>query len=325
MQEDNEYKKAYLREKRARDEVESLLEEKTRALYLANQTLERQLEQLKNQQAVLINNDRMATLGTLSSGVAHELNNPLAYVAGNLEALHYYVPVLLELIDTVKVSTQAQLTSDTLAMKLNDIYVSKNLGDLAEDLPELIDDTLHGCERIKTIVGDLMNFSRSNNDSFAKAPLKPIVEDTLRLLNGQLKGLELTIAVEEVPAILCKDGAIKQAIINLLANAKYAVEMSHKPHKAIEVLLALGHEENIVLSISDNGIGIDPDVIPRLFDPFFTTKPVGEGTGMGLAVTHAIVKEHQGKIEVQSQEGVGSQFTVSLPLALKREAEPQFP
>ncbi|MCG9758138.1 MULTISPECIES: sensor histidine kinase [Pseudoalteromonas] len=314
MSEDTDYKKAYLRERRARDEVESLLEEKTRALYLANQTLERQLEQLKNQQAVLINNERMATLGTLSAGVAHELNNPLAYVAGNLESLNFYISPILQLLETVKLLEQNDLRGGELETRLVDIYLKQRLDEIADDLPELIHDTLHGCERIKAIVNDLMNFSRSNNDSFSSASLKKIIEDTLRLLHGQLKGYELTVAIEDVPNISCKEGALKQAIINLLVNAKYAVDMSHKSHKSIEVLLALGKDQDIILSISDNGVGIDADVLPRLFDPFFTTKPVGEGTGMGLAVTQAIVKEHKGKIEVHSQEGVGSQFTISFPL-----------
>ncbi|KJZ04421.1 sensor histidine kinase [Pseudoalteromonas piscicida] len=314
MSEYNDYKKAYLRERRARDEVESLLEEKTRALYLANQTLERQLAQLKNQQAVLINNERMATLGTLSAGVAHELNNPLAYVAGNLESLNYYISPILQLLETVKLLERNELRGEQLEARLIDIYLRQRIDEITNDLPDLVHDTLHGCERIKTIVNDLMNFSRSNNDSFGRASLKSIVEDTLRLLHGQLKGYELTVAVEDVPNIYCKEGALKQAIINLLVNAKYAVDMSHKSHKSIEVLLAPGNDQDIILSVSDNGIGIDADVLPRLFDPFFTTKPVGEGTGMGLAVTHAIVKEHKGKIDVQSQEGVGSQFTISFPL-----------
>ncbi|GEK09611.1 two-component sensor histidine kinase [Pseudoalteromonas sp. McH1-7] len=312
MSDPNDYKKAYLREKQARDEVESLLEEKTRALYLANQTLERQLEQLKNQQAVLINNERMATLGSLSAGVAHELNNPLAYVRGNLESLNHYLPALQELLNLASMAGHTD-NDQMLSTQLKEAYVTQRLNDISEDLPDLINDTLHGCERIKIIVSDLMNFSRSNNDSFSSIALKPIVEDTLRLLSGQLKSYDLVIAIEDVAPILGKDGAIKQAIINLLANAKYAVDRDHKPHKTIEVLLAPGNDKEVILSISDNGIGIDPDIINRLFDPFFTTKPVGEGTGMGLAVTHAIIKEHRGSITVQSEEGIGSRFTITFP------------
>lgn len=316
---DNPYEVAYAREKRARLKAEQLLEDKARDLYLKNQKLEESYEKLKQQQALTMQNEKLATLGTLSAGVAHEINNPLAFVLSNLESLPVYKKAFLRLLkfnqDCVADSNIPQQFRDELELLIE----TEDLEFLGEDMSGLIDDTVEGIQRVKEIVQNLRSFSRTQGSDYVEADLLEGIKSTLKLLNAELKNsVTLKLDLQPLPNIICNPNQLNQVFLNLIMNAKHALVGSSKPVLSV----SSGVQDEIIhIRIADNGCGMPPEVVKEIFVPFYTTKPIGQGTGMGLAIAYGIIKEHGGKINVHSEEGRGSVFDIELPvLSGKRSA-----
>lgn len=307
---DNPYKAAFEREKKARLRAEQLLEDRTRELYIKNQELEHNYLQLKKQQALMLKNEKLATLGMLSAGIAHEINNPLAFVCSNVETLKIYQQSFAALYEHCL--SLSSLLEKEQTDALSQLIEDKDLAYILKDTPELIAETQEGLSRVSSIVGNLRSFSRSQPSDRCSADLVEGIHSTLKILTGELKNhVTVNLDLKPLPLIWCNPTELNQVFLNLILNAKHATIDSDNPtiHIATHV-----QESSIFITISDNGYGMSPEVIDQVFVPFFTTKPVGEGTGMGLAIVNGIIEDHNGRIKVTSQEGKGTTFNIELPI-----------
>jgi two-component system NtrC family sensor kinase len=292
----NPYYVAYLREKRARNEIEQLLEDSTRQLYEKNLLLQQQIEQIQQQQQSVIQQEKLATLGTLAAGVAHEVNNPLAFIVSNLETLNNYSHILLKALaqhENAHQQPQLQLIQD--------------------DLPDLFKETHQGLHRIKDIVHSLLFFARTDTDSVTAVDLQQAIEFSIKLLQPMLQQVSLTLDVHPVSHIQFVSNELNQLLLNILINAAQACETVTSRPSAITIRL-YPTDNHIVLQISDNGCGMSEDTLSKMFDAFYTTKPVGTGTGVGMSIVLQILKKHHCIIEVTSELDVGTQISIHFPL-----------
>jgi signal transduction histidine kinase len=227
----------------------------------------------------------MASVGTLAAGVAHEINNPLAYVSGNLS---YLRDVLL----------QERLTAEDVA-----------------DMREAAAEALEGTGRVRAIVQDLRTFSRSDEERFGPVEVHPVLEGALRLVRNELQHrAQLVRELSPVPTIQGNAVRLGQVVVNLLVNALQAFPERSPAGNRIRLATRAAEPGWVSVEVEDNGIGMEPEVQQHIFDPFFTTKPVGVGTGLGLAICHTIVEAMGGRIEVHSTPGQGSTFRLLLPV-----------
>jgi signal transduction histidine kinase len=304
------YKKAYEREKKARLKAEEILENKTRELFLKNQHLKETNNLLQQQQSIMLQNEKLATLGTLTAGMAHEINNPLAFVKSNFESLSKYHNAYAKLIAFIK--QESDNLPKAIQENLAELFEEEDIEFIQEDLPELMEDTAEGLARVRNIVANLRRFSRTQSAERSLANLNEGIESTLKLLHSELKsGVNLELNLQSIPDISCNPNELNQVFLNLIINAKQATK--DQAHPSIEVTSQV-LESQIVITIRDNGCGMSTDTQEKIFVPFFTTKAVGEGTGMGLAIAYGIIQDHHGEILVSSAEGQGTTFTVKLPI-----------
>ena len=304
---DNPYIKAYEREKRARLEAERQLEDSSRIIYKKNQALEDSYEKLKSQQALMLKQEKLATLGTLSAGVAHEINNPLAFVASNVSTLQSY----LQLYQHVQTLLETHYPGETMAPALRSYLETNDFEYINEDAGELLEDTLEGLKRVANIVQSLKNFAYDQPAKRQSADINEGIESTLKLLKLPLEHIEVEKHLAPLPNIDCNPSELNQVILNLLTNAADALDGRSQPKISIKTYL---NGSEILITISDNGCGMPESVVSNIFVPFFTTKDVGKGTGMGMSISYGIVESHGGSIEVISEEDKGSEFTIRLPV-----------
>jgi signal transduction histidine kinase len=253
----------------------------------------------------------MASLGQLAAGIAHELNNPVGFIYGNLDILNQCLDGLKELLNFYdSVQLTAEMNVQVQAIKTRIDYEAT-----LDDLSLIIGDCRDGAQRIRDIVQNLRTFSRLDEAEFKKSDIHEGIDSTLRLLSRYYsKGnINLIRDYGELPPIDTFSGQLNQVWMNLLVNAAQALD-----EKEGEVRITTRSNENsIIVEISDTGCGIPEETINRIFDPFYTTKPVGEGTGLGLSISFSIVERHQGTIAVASKLNQGTTFTVELPINIK--------
>lgn len=319
-----EYILALKRERKARKEAEALLESKSLELFrsnaelqMRNETLENLNKQLEAAQSQLLQSEKMASIGQLAAGVAHEINNPISFVTSNVRTLNKYADQLVELISHYK-SLHAELPSDNeLLLKVNAFHSEIDSDYLCEDVKSLINESMEGLDRVRQIVLDLRDFSRAGErDGWVMAKVEPGLDQTINIVWHELKyKAQLHRDYTGLSEIECQPAKLNQVFLNLLVNACHAINHDHG-----EIHVGTGQTEGWVwVEVRDNGCGIAPDKVGRIFDPFFTTKPLGQGTGLGLSLSYGIVKKHHGHIEVNSQVGEGTRFRVWLPA---RQPEP---
>jgi two-component system NtrC family sensor kinase len=264
---------------------------------------------LEEAQSQLLQSEKMASIGQLAAGVAHEINNPVGFVSSNLGSLRRYLEPLLKLVSlygTLDLSAQpAQLRT-----QLEQLQLLADLDFMQQDLPQLLTESEDGLSRVKKIVQDLKDFSRVDHADWQDADINQGLETTLNVVRHEVKyKAEVKVDFGPLPLVRCLAGQLNQVFMNLIVNAAQAVGQGGV------IRISSRHEDGFVLvSVQDNGCGIAPDLQRRVFDPFFTTKPVGQGTGLGLSLSFAIVKKHGGRIELESTPGVGSCFKVWLPV-----------
>ena len=286
----------------ARKRLEAETAEQLRALTLLN-------KRLQNAQTQLLQAEKMSAVGQLAAGVAHEINNPVGFVKSNLGTLREYLAQLLRLIGAYEASLVAN-PDHSLAQRLRDLATEIDYAYIVDDAPQLLQESLDGIERVKRIVADLKDFSRIGEAEWQPADLHQCIDSTLNVAASKLMHkADVLKDYGAVPPIRCMPFQLNQVFLSLLINAAQAI-----PERGI-IRIRSGREgESVWVEIEDSGSGIPADIQGRIFDPFFTTKPVGEGTGLGLAVAYGIVQSHDGEITVQSQEGVGTTFRVKLPI-----------
>ncbi|HEX8843581.1 MAG TPA: ATP-binding protein [Pyrinomonadaceae bacterium] len=272
--------------------------------------LEHRKSELERLQAQMVHNEKMASLGQLAAGVAHELNNPAGFILGNMDVLDECAQAVKRLLDFYETVKLAEAERAEAAAIKEEIDYAHTL----EDLRSIIADCRDGAGRIRDVVQNLRTFSRLDEAEFKKVDIHEGLDSTIRLLSRYYTSGHIHLHREyaELPSVDCYAGQLNQVWMNLLANAAQAVKGEG------EVRIKTRLEGKMVqVTVSDNGCGIAPEFMKRIFDPFFTTKPVGEGTGLGLSVTHSIIERHKGTISVESRPGEGTAFTVSIPVDVK--------
>ena len=313
MRRDIDYKQAYLREQSARLQAEQLIEDKSRVLLALNEELEKKVAALEHQQALFIHAEKMATLGTLSAGIAHEINNPLAYAMSNLESLQYTNQSVFKLLELSQKWVQGEVSEQEFRDQVVQMSEIQPFDIINQDIVELVDDSVEGLRRINQIVRNLLNFARPSDNEKILVDMTDGVNNALKLLNNQLKGVEVVAKFEPIPLTYCNLSAINQVVVNLLINAKHACEnlILKNGRIDIEVTFSTPH---IIIGVADNGCGMSEEVKGRIFDPFFTTKSVGKGTGMGMPLVYSMVSDHQGTIDISSHVNQGTYVRCLFPV-----------
>ncbi|MEL7357549.1 MAG: ATP-binding protein [Cyanobacteria bacterium J06560_6] len=272
--------------------------------------LETALKNLRETQSQLIQDEKMSSLGQLVAGVAHEINNPVSFICGNLKPAQHYAQDLLELLALYQ-QEYPQPTA-LIQAELDEL----NLDFLAEDFTKLLGSMAIGTQRIKEIVLSLRNFSRLDESEKKSVDIHEGLDSTLLILASPLRTIDFVKSYGDLPLLECLPGQLNQVFMNILTNAIAAVKS--RPNPQIQLKTALSASGAVTVEISDNGTGMTEDVQHRIFDPFYTTKPVGEGTGLGLSISHHIVVEkHQGKLSCCSNPGEGTTFTIEIPLVAR--------
>jgi signal transduction histidine kinase len=316
----------HLEEDRLR--LESRVQERTQELQQTNMALSEAVSELQKSQIQLIQSEKMSTLGQLVAGVAHEINNPVGFLAGNIQPALDYVKDLFGLIDLYQENFPEP--GEVIQKEIDAI----DLDYIREDLPKLIGSMKEGVIRIRDISTSLRTFSRADSSSPVAYNIHDGIDSTLMILKYRLKANETRPAIEVVkqygslPAVRCYAGQLNQVFMNLLANAIDALEESNQGRSfeeikaqpnCIWVKTELSNDsQSVVISIRDNGIGMTDEVKQKIFDHQFTSKAVGKGTGLGLAIARAIVVEtHAGTLEVNSTPGNGAEFAIAIPIKAK--------
>lgn len=284
-----------------------------------NLELEKTIEKLNQMQIQLIQSEKLASIGQLTAGVAHEINNPLGFVASNLNRFIEYFSDLAGVIDRYNLLVSADNTDKMLKEKIKEIREHEKTLDLdflKKDFNTLMAQTKDGVQRIKSLVDRLRGFAHLSTSGFTDIDVHTAIEDSIAMVWNELK---FKAAIKKdygsLPHIQANEGEIKQVLMNLLINSAQSIE------KNGEIRIKTGMEkENIIIQIIDNGCGISPENIKKIFDPFFTTKPIGTGTGLGLWICSVIIEKHNGKITVNSEKEKGTTMTVVLPIKQKEKS-----
>lgn len=286
-------------------QAEELLEKNT-ATISQNTQLEQALRELKATQSQMLQNEKMATVGQLAAGVAHEINNPTGFVTSNLASLKKYVQRLTDFLAQLQevVSSEKEEEIAKLRKKLK-------IDEISDDIPDLINESLEGTERIKKIVMSLKNFSRTDQEEYGPANINDCLESTLNVVWNELK-YKATVEKEygDLPLTTCYAQLLNQVFMNLLVNSAQAIK-----EQGVISIKTWCDDDNIFISISDTGAGMDEETLTHIFEPFYTSKEKDKGTGLGLSIAHDIItKKHQGRLCVESQKGQGTTFIIEIPM-----------
>lgn len=278
-------------------------------LRLVNQVAEG-AHALEQAQLQLLQSEKMAAMGQLAAGVAHEINNPISFVNSNMGTLETYLDDILFIVSAYE--RAEALTGNTKAFdEVREARLKCSYDFLKQDIINLVAESKEGIGRVRQIVKDLKDFSRIGDTDWQWTDIHQCIDSTLNIVRNELKyHCTVTRSYGPLPKIRCLASQLNQVLMNLLVNAGQAIEGQGE----ITITTLLDGEDAIKVLIEDSGKGIAPDAMPHIFEPFFTTKPVGKGTGLGLSLAWSIIERHRGKMEVASEPGLGATFTITLPI-----------
>ncbi len=266
--------------------------------------------QLLLSQSQMLQSEKMASIGQLAAGVAHEINNPMGFITSNLHTLQRYLDRLTDFM-ALQASALATHPDQKLQTEIAGQRKRMQIDHIKEDLQDLINESLSGGQRVSEIVQGLRSFSRTDQQQHEKASINDIISDTIKIVWNELK-YKATLAEDfgDLPLVPCFPHQLGQVIMNLLVNGAQAIDQQG------EITIRTSHQDDrVTIAISDTGSGIAPDKLTKIFDPFYTTKKIDKGTGLGLSIAYDIItNKHQGTIDVQSEVGMGTTFTITLPI-----------
>lgn len=284
----------------------------------SNRTLQDTIDQLKEAQSQLINSEKMASLGVLTAGIAHEINNPISFISSSSIGLSKNIRFLLDIQQ--KYDEILRQYDDQRLDELNEFKASHDFDERLTELTQLSDNIIAGSRRISGIVRSLRNFSRLDEADMKEIDIHENIESTLILLHHKIsKEIVIKKDYGKLPPLPCYPAKISQVMMNILSNAIDAVSPKSGAGEQCEISIRTGDQDingkkYVFITISDTGTGIPEEAIKKIFDPFFTTKPVGKGMGLGLSISNNIIREHGGRVDVESIPAKGTSFTVYLPL-----------
>jgi len=301
----------------ANEGLEQKVEERT-------QELSQALQDLKESEAQLIQNEKMSSLGQMVAGVAHEINTPLGYVKGNLEIVANRMNDIANLEDLCRSAVHILSTRGAKTMELQarlrqvyDMAMKVTEANMSEELADLVNDGIYGVKQMSEIVVNLKNFSRLDRTAEVRYDLHEGIDSALVIAKNIIKHkAEVKKVYGNIPGVMCSPSQFNQVILNLVNNAAQAIEGMG----TITITTARHDRERVRIEVADTGCGIPPEILPKIFDPFFTTKEIGQGTGLGLSIVHKIIESHEGTIKAESEVGKGTKFTILLPI--KEEPKP---
>ncbi|OMH34073.1 PAS domain-containing sensor histidine kinase [Motiliproteus sp. MSK22-1] len=287
---------------RMKETMETLEQEKNEQRIL--------IKKLEEAQSQLLQSEKMAAIGQLAAGVAHEINNPIGFIKSNMTSLQKYTASLVQLLEAyIKIEDQLDQNSSEMQTIAN----TKDQIDfeyLVEDIGDLMTESMDGVNRVSKIVKDLKDFSHVDQGDWKYEDLHRCIDSTLNVAWNELKyKAEIKKQYGEVPQVFCMGSQLNQVFLNLLVNAAHAIE-----NRGIITITTAQKGEKVLITVADTGSGMNQEQLRRVFEPFFTTKPVGKGTGLGMSLSYGIIDKHEGKIEVESQEGEGTTFNIWLPI-----------
>lgn len=296
--------------------VEVKVRERTRELLESKEKLAAEVTERKKLETMIFHAEKMAAVGQLAAGVAHEINNPVGFISNNMEMLEQYVGdygKILGMVEDLKKSIEEENLEKTKAIVRDIVKFEKeiDLDYIINDVGKLLQYNQKGIERIRKIVLDLRTFAREDNDTMDFVRIEEVIDSILSIVYNEIKyKAELKKNYGDTPLVKCNTQRMGQVFINLLVNAVQAIE-----EKGTIEITTYRQDKYVCIDISDTGKGIPQQNMEKIFEPFFTTKPIGQGTGLGLSVSYEIMKKHKGEIQVKSKSGRGTVFTIMLPLA----------
>ena len=291
--------------------LEDAVRERTRQITRTNEALQAEIAERKAIEGHLVQSEKLASIGQLAAGVAHEINNPIGYVFSNFGTLEGYLAQVFEMLAAYE-DAEPSVGAADVAARLRALRERLELAFLKEDIPVLMRESRQGIARVRQIVQDLKDFSHvDSTQDFQWANLHQGIDSTLNVVAGEIKyKADVVKEYGEIPDVECLPSQINQVVMNLVVNAAHAMGEQRG-----RITIRTGAEaEQVWLEVADTGSGMPPDTLKRVFEPFFTTKPIGKGTGLGLSLSYGIVQKHQGRIGVESVVGRGTTFRVTLPM-----------
>ncbi|GBE30897.1 sporulation kinase E [bacterium BMS3Bbin04] len=301
----SEQKKLEREIKKHTENLEQLVEERTLELSSRNVELEKTLKHLNEAQEQLVSSEKMASIGQLAAGVAHEINNPIGFVRSNLSTMTKYTQKITGVLEAMK----EKLSNDE---EIEQMWKKQKISFILEDLDELLSESYDGTNRVATIVKDLKNVSNIDRSQIMDSDLEQALDSTLNIVWNEIKyKAEVEKEYAGIPSVVCNPQQVNQVFLNILVNASHAIE---DPPGKIIVRTVKYSDNEVAVEIQDDGMGMDEETRSKIFDAFYTTKEIGKGTGLGLSISYRIIREHGGSIEVESELGVGTTFRIILPV-----------
>lgn len=302
--------------------LELKVEERTHELNESNQELNVTLDDLKQAQSQLVESEKMASLGQLTAGIAHEINNPINFVTSNINPLKRDIEMMMDALTVIEGVGISDATPAEKQKKIQDYKEEMDFDYLTSEIKHLIKGINEGATRTAEIVKGLKIFSRLDEDDLKRTDINEGLESTMVIANNLLNG-KIAVVKEygELPTVECYAGKLNQVFLNIISNAIYAIQKRFGENTGGELAIITTHDEkNVFIKVKDNGIGMEAQTQKKIFEPFFTTKDVGEGTGLGLSIAYNTIKKHNGQIIVNSIPGEGTEFILEIPIIFNAEA-----